>query len=507
LFTTFSFAQDSTKSLAFKNNKPNRKSPYFYRPDLGYQIWQQFKLIQEANSGDVLAQHELGLRSLLGEGMIADTVQAVYWIGKAAKQELPSAMYNYAILLINGWGTKWDPFSAFKYFRKAAKRGMIQAQYVLGVLYTDNLIVRRDWNYAYYWVDKSAQAGNEYALDIIDQLKPNTDQSKVDSIASVEEKIIAGTDSERDFENEPELKSPVGLVFIDFESFTDTITSITDSMLISDLKRSGLDTLMKDLKIDSVISLDEFATNKRVVEIQKIAENGSPEALTLIGMLFEKGIYFNKNLITAASYYHRALRLDSPKSPHLLWQLSNSEEFLAILQKKIKEEDPEASYVWYGMNSINYDNKLMLGDALNLLKISAQKYYLPAMTELGLNIYTGRNIKQDQEEGLRIWEFAASRGSIESQIRLLTASIYNPKPDSDFKAIFRKLKSFADKGSVLAQVALAYCYQEGIGVKRSKTEVVKFYRSAAQRGSQYAYRELQRLYDEIRPDDPEFNLN
>ena len=154
-------AQDSTRSLAFKNNKPYRRSPYFYRPDLSYQIWQQFKLTQEANTGDVLAQHELGLRYLLGEGMTADTTKAVYWLSKAADQRLPSAMYNYAILLINGWGVNWDPFSAFKYFKGAAKAGMIQAQYVIGILYTDNLIVKRDLNYAYYWVKKSADEGYE----------------------------------------------------------------------------------------------------------------------------------------------------------------------------------------------------------------------------------------------------------------------------------------------------------------------------------------------------------
>ena len=100
IFTGISYSQDSTKSLAFKNNKPYKRSPYFYRPDLSHQILQQFKLTKEANSGDVLAQHELGLRYLLGEGIATDTIKAVYWLRKAADQKLPSAMYNYAILLI-----------------------------------------------------------------------------------------------------------------------------------------------------------------------------------------------------------------------------------------------------------------------------------------------------------------------------------------------------------------------------------------------------------------------
>lgn len=500
-------AQDTTKSLAFKNNKPIFRAPYFYRPDLGYQIWQQFKLIQEANSGDVLAQHELGLRSLLGEGMTADTVQAVYWIKKAAEQELPSAMYNYAIMLINGWGVEWNPFTAFMYFRKAAKRGMIQAQYILGVLYTDNLIVKRDLNYAYYWIDKSASEGNQEAINVAKQIKPSISQAAVDSIARIEEKNTTKSEIEQDFKNEPELSTPVDLVFIDFNSILDSVTSITDSMLIHDLFKAGKDSLMYELGADSIKTLNQFANNKSVTEIRKLCESGSPEAQTLIGMLYEKGVYFNKDLITAAAFYYRALKIDSPKSPYLLWQLSQSDDFWNTLDKRVDEKDAEALFVWYGMNFINYDNRLMIGDAVNLLQQSAKANYLPAMIELGLNLYTGREMKQDRTEAIRIWELAALTGSIEAKVRLLTAAIYNNEYLFDSKSTFKDLMQFAEKGSVLAQVALAYCYQEGIGVAPSKSEVVKYYRLASQRGSQYAYRELQRLYDEIRPEDPEFSLN
>ena len=172
LFSSSGFSQDTTESLAFKNQRPRQKSPYFYRPDLAYQIWQKFKLTQEANAGDPLAEHELGLRYLLGEGMPADTSQAVYWIKKAADQNLTSAEYNYAILLINGIGVPWDPFKAFKLIQNAADDGMVQAQYVIGILYTDNLTVRRDYNLAYYWIKKAADNNYEPAKEIVAKLEP-----------------------------------------------------------------------------------------------------------------------------------------------------------------------------------------------------------------------------------------------------------------------------------------------------------------------------------------------
>ena len=181
-FSSIIFAQDTTESLAFKNKRPTQKAPYFYRPDLAYQIWQKFKLTQEANAGDPLAQHELGLRYLLGEGMPADTTQAVYWIKKAADQNLTSAKYNYAILLFNGIGVPWDPFAAFKLLKSAADDGMVQAQYVVGILYTDNLTIRRDFNLAYYWIKKAAENEYEPAKEIISEIEPRTSKTIVDSL-------------------------------------------------------------------------------------------------------------------------------------------------------------------------------------------------------------------------------------------------------------------------------------------------------------------------------------
>jgi TPR repeat protein len=64
-----------------------------------------------------------------------------------------------------------------------------------------------------------------------------------------------------------------------------------------------------------------------------------------------------------------------------------------------------------------------------------------------------------------------------------------------------------NEGSVLAQATLAYCYQRGIGTEKSIPIAVKYYRLAAQRGSQYAFNQLKGLYNSVRPDNKEFQLN
>ncbi len=497
-----SFAQDTTESLAFKNKRPKQTSPYFYRPELAYQIWQKFKLTQEANAGDVLAQHELGLRYLMGEGIPADTAQAVYWIKKAADKNLTSAKYNYAILLINGIGVEWNPFAAYNNFKSAAEDGMVQAQYVVGVLHTDNLTVPRNWDAAYYWIKKSADGEYEPAKEILAELEPRVSKAIIDSMLNSEK---TGEEIKPVSDPAENLTSSLGLVFIDFDALSDSVVEITDSMLIADLQIIGADSIIKELNSDSLESLNEFATPKRLEIIFSLADNGSPEAQTILGRLYEKGIYFNKNLLDAAVFYYRALRNDSPKATHLFWKLSQQQQFFNLVQNGSDNNNPIAKFVWYGLTSLNFDYRIVISDALNLLKESSDQFYLPAMMEAGLNNYTGSFGNFDPENGIRIWRTAAQLGSKEAEIRLAASRLFESFVSSDRQKDFKFLLNASKEGSLFAMVSVGLCYKDGVGTKKSFPDAVNYLRLAAQRGSQFAYEELLRIYDDIRPDDIEFN--
>jgi uncharacterized protein len=501
IFSSDILAQDSTKSLAFKNNRPQRNNPYFYRPDLAYQIWQQFKLNQEANAGDALAQHELGLRYLLGDGIPADTVKAVYWIKKAAEKNLTAAKYNLGIMLINGIGTNWDPFLAFKYFRSAAREGMNQAQYVLGVLYTDNLIVKRDWNLAYFWIKKSADNDFESAKEILPELEPKISKHVVDSLFNLKNLSVS---DEQENSTETKIPSSLGLMFIDFSNTQDTTFVVTDSMIVADLKYAGEDSIIANNEMDSLVSLHQLKTEKRVKILNDLADNGSPEAQTILGKMYEEGINYSKNIIKAASYYFRALRNDSPKATNILWHLAGNQDFISLLISKAKSGDPEAKFVWYGLTSIGFDNRIVISDALKMLVESSVDGYLPSYIELGLNYYTGRYVNKDETKGITIWKEAEQLGSDEAVVRLISSELIDGFIYKNQNSDFQILKTRSDKGSLLAQVTIGICYEQGLGTKRSIPDAVKYYRDSAQRGSQFAYNQLKRMYDSIRPDDPDF---
>lgn len=528
LFPVFeTIAQDTTKSLAFKKNRPVHSQTLFYHPDIAFEMWQNLNLVKEANSGNALAMHELGIRYIIGDGVPADTVKAAYWIGKAAKRGLTGACYNYAILLNNGWGIKWNPFTAYNFFKKAAQNSMPQAEYIIGLMYTDNLIVERNWSKAYLWVKKSAQDGYAPAKTALANLTSSIDISKIDTSESLIDPQIkikgpnpanrnakqdtAGRKSgfkhtQNNLANSGITSSP-GFVFIDFSTVRDTSMKIPDKLLVEDLMHQGNEKLIKKIKIgirnDSVVEIDSAS----IKYLKKFADDGSPEALTFLGRLYQKGQFFKKDLLKAAVCFIRAIKLDSPRSPLLLWKTVREKNFYTLLKNSVNQNNPEAMFVWYGIYSTGFDNQIVEADALKLLVKAASMNYLPAVNELGLDYYTGKYVKRNREKAVSIWNLASDLGSKEAELRLSISQIYGSGRKNTSRTAVDSVQQAVKEGSVLAQATLAYCYQHGIGIQQNLPDAVKYYRFAAQRGSQFAYNQLKQLYDNIRPDNKEFQIN
>ena len=499
-------AQDSTKSLAFKNNRPYRNNPYFYQPDLSYQILQQFRLVQIANSGDPLAQHELGLRLLTGEGVASDTVSAVYWIKKAASQKLASAQYNYGIMLINGWGTEWNPFTAYENFLSAAEAGMSQAQYVIGVLFTDNLIVQRDWNKSYYWIKKSADNGYEPAKEVLDELSPKVSTEFKDSVSQNKYALTKDIFAKND-KDDSKIQPSLGLVFIDFDTQSDTIKEISDKILISDLNNLNLPIIKDSLSIKNDSLLSTFYNDEKIKMLSTLSDAGCHESQTILGKLFETGNFLGKNKILAAEYYIRATILDSPRAAYLLWQLIREKDFYIVLNEEIQLGNPTAQFVWYGLQKLGYDNRLTEKDAIDLLQKSASQNHVPAIIELGFNYYTGKYLKSDIQKGMDYWEKAEKLKSPEAEVRLAAAKVFESNSENNLSDEITLLKKYESIGSVLAQFTLGYCYENGIGLTKNLPNAVEHYRNSAQRGNQYAYQQLKRLYDNLRPAEKIFKID
>jgi hypothetical protein len=202
-------AQEKPDSPIYKNYRPPSPSAQLKRSDIDYNLMHIFSLERKAYAGDVAAQHELGLRYLLGEGVEADTLKGAFWIKRAAEQSSADAEYNLGILEFNGMGLPWNPFDAYKVFIAAARQGMVEAEYIISMFYTENLVVPRNWEEAYRWIKKSADGGYTPAKEALTDFEARglgtssqTQNSKSDSSSA---------------QKKPAVKQTLGFVFLDSE--------------------------------------------------------------------------------------------------------------------------------------------------------------------------------------------------------------------------------------------------------------------------------------------------
>ncbi|MBI4417521.1 MAG: sel1 repeat family protein [Ignavibacteriales bacterium] len=464
-------AEAQRKSAAGKEPTPGMM---IKESSLDYQLWESFLLVRRANDGEAAAQHELAIRYLQGRGFAADTLKAVFWLNKAAERDFDLAHFNLGILLLNGWGVAWNPFEAFDLFERAARRGMSEAHFVLGLSYTEDLIVRQNWKEAYAHVKKAADAGFDPAKKALVEFRNR-------GIPDGTSKDVVHSDTAR----------PKPL-FIDFDVDTSTAS---DDGLLNDLVKEGSAELRKALGATS--GLTQTDSNAYSL-ITRAARAGSPEAQTLLGRFQEYGIRAPKDRVAAVARYLVAVRNESVRALELIWNIIKEEGFAEELEGRAKNGDAAAQFAWAGLVAVGIDRRLSGQQALKLLQSSADQGYEEAIIELGLCYQSGRWVERDPIRARQLWQIAVSRGKTEALIRLNAVGLFTQNASVN-PATIALFKEQAEEGSILAQVALGYCYERGLGVTRNLGDASRLYRNAAQRGSESAYDALKRIHDLIRP--------
>jgi len=490
------YAQENVKSEAYKKQGFSQRTPLLKPKYPTYNLAETYVLTEKAQKGDPFAQHELGIRYILGIGVPIDSVKATYWISRAASKNLPAANFNYAILLNNGTGVDWNPFLAFKNFRVSAESGMEQAQYVFGLLHTDNLIVNKNLKEAYKWLKKSSDKGFEEAQNVLNEFEKNgyifSDDS-LNSDVSESEKISARV--------KPLIINQFDLDFYDFGE--DSLTIEEEAEFLNEILKTKHEKLKNMLKVNlNEISLQDTSA---LGIVNFAASAGSPEALLIHARFLEHGIGVDKNLILSASNYLKAYRLGSYKAAEALLKISRDKSFYKSLENEIKNDNPNAMYVWAGLIALGMDYSLTEQQVFDLLLKAEKLKHINSIIELALAYYSGSLVKKDSLKAVEYFKKAVEIGSNEAKIRLAFINIKSESLRNNLQNL-NILQEYSKKGSVLAEAALAYCYENGIAVKQDKGKASRLYRQAAQRGNEAAYNSLRKMYDTIRPKDEEFQI-
>jgi len=491
------FAQEKVPSEVIKKTGLTYKAPLVKPKYPDYNLAETFILTEKAKQGDPFAQHELGIRYILGIGVPVDSVAAAKWIGLAASKNLPAANFNYGIMLSNGIGVEWNPFEAFKNFKISAESGMEQAQYILGLMYTDNLIVNKNLEIAYKWLRKSADRGFIEAKSVLAEFKKNGIDFDNDSL-----KNAAQNDLNVQSSNSLPL-SDYNLDFLNLKS--DTLSEDEERKYLNEILTSKNEEIKRMLNINSKKIVGEVKDTTALGLINFAAKSGSPEALMINAKLYQQGIGIEQNKILAAANYLKAYRLGSYKAAEALLKISRGKDFNSKLQSEVKANNPNAMFVWAGLIALGMDYSLTEKEAFDLLKKAYNQNHINSTIELGLAYYSGSLVKKDSLKAIEYFQKAVKLGSSEAEIRLAYIKINSEKNNHDSKYL-KTLQDYSNKGSVLAEAALANCYEKGIAVKINKPKAAKLYRQAASRGNEAAFNSLRRMYDAIRPKDKEFQI-
>ncbi len=107
--------------------------------------------------------YNLGISYHYGKGVEKNKQKAVKWYLKAAKQGLANAQGNLANMYRDGKGVEQNYQEAIKWYLKSAKQGYANAQYNLGFRYENGEGVEKDSKESVKWFTKAAKQGHANA--------------------------------------------------------------------------------------------------------------------------------------------------------------------------------------------------------------------------------------------------------------------------------------------------------------------------------------------------------
>jgi len=110
-----------------------------------------------------------------------DNRQAAFWYYKAAKQDIPEALFNLSQMYYAGEDVIKDSKKSFEYCKRAAELGHVDAQTNLGVTYATGDGCAKDYIQAYRWsiiASESGSATSNNTLANLDRLITPSDKKE-----------------------------------------------------------------------------------------------------------------------------------------------------------------------------------------------------------------------------------------------------------------------------------------------------------------------------------------
>ncbi len=153
---------------------------------LVYRISEIDGLRAAADKGNPVAQNNLGVRTLAGEGVKRDPARTVALYRAAAEQGLATAQSNLAYLYWNGDHIEKDPAQAIAWARKAADQNYGAALFLVARAHETGLGASKNLAEAVSWYRRAVEQDNPAAMNNLAVLYSNGDGVEQDSEAALQ---------------------------------------------------------------------------------------------------------------------------------------------------------------------------------------------------------------------------------------------------------------------------------------------------------------------------------
>lgn len=210
----------------------------------------------------------------------------------------------------------------------------------------------------------------------------------------------------------------------------------------------------------------QYLTALRLAKIA--AERDDPQALTLMGRIYERGLGVPKDPLTAAKLYRRGAELG----------------------------DTESLFAFAVMLAAGRGIQKNTDGAAELFERAARTGHPEANYNLGLLFIAGTGKPENPRRALMHIQYAAQKGIAAAQYDLAALYRRGVGTDADAYQATHWLKSAADAGMAAAQYEYAVILLQGRGFNQDRPKILDYLVAAARQGIAGAQNRLAHVYAE-----------
>ncbi len=400
-------------------------------------------LIAEADSGNVLAIHDLGKlysTKKLGEkdeeksykyyeealqGFVEIEPNGDFMFPYETVCKKPVDMRSYIWYRIGkmhcyGLGTQQDYEKAFEWFLKSAQEGNRFAQYSLGNLYYYGNGTDKDLSQAFQWYMKSSEQGQPYAAYAAAQMYNKGEYVSKDENQAQEyyKQALAGfLELERKNQADDNLFYKIGIMY------KNGLGTQKDMLKAIDyFKRSAE---LNNTNAKRTIALEYLSGKHLEQDIEKglemlteCADRGDTLSCYKLGKIYFKGEIVYKDLNTAEKYFLKASEKENQYALYSLGTLYlekekyNIDKAVKYFEKALQYEEIKP-YSEYSLAKIMLDNNSYHDSekAVSLLESSAAENDWASFLLGRLYLYGRDDIPKDKEKALEWLNVSAEQGN------------------------------------------------------------------------------------------------